>query len=377
MGRGILTVLFLFAMMGRGSAACVGDCNTDAEVTVDELILGVNIALGTSSVDQCHSFDADGDGEVAINELIAGVNSALVGCSISVEGDYSGEITFGTRHGSLTLSVDARGKAGGALLVESTGVTARASQVVTFPAGSFAVTLIGTANAADGTFEVSGTFTDGDGQSTEISISGTLPVSAAAVPITARIGTETFSGTLSTGTPTPGPTPAGPTPTPVASCADGSFSVTFSDVSSDSNVNPAPLGLGKGIALDSAVGGGHLWVISGKPCREGNGEPVRSFSINVSDAATGIVPGTYAIKLQNPPFIRVNYAETKFIPGSSQNYAHQWLSTDGTLVVTDAGGGALNFHASGVTMGKGPTFPGALGTFTLDISGTVSKVTHN
>jgi hypothetical protein len=61
--------------------ACAGDCNQDSSVTVDELIKGVNIALGTTSVDACPSFDTNGDGVVTINELIAAVNRALNGCA--------------------------------------------------------------------------------------------------------------------------------------------------------------------------------------------------------------------------------------------------------------------------------------------------------
>ena len=49
-------------------------------MTVDELIKGVNIALGSSSLDTCPFFDADGDGAVTINEVIAAVNRALDGC---------------------------------------------------------------------------------------------------------------------------------------------------------------------------------------------------------------------------------------------------------------------------------------------------------
>jgi hypothetical protein len=52
----------------------VGDCNQDGSVTVDELIKGVKIALGTTSIDACSSFDTNGDGAVTINELIAAVN---------------------------------------------------------------------------------------------------------------------------------------------------------------------------------------------------------------------------------------------------------------------------------------------------------------
>lgn len=57
---------------------CDGDCNGDGSVTVNELIVCVNMALGTS--DACHACDANGDGAVTINEIIAAVNNALNGC---------------------------------------------------------------------------------------------------------------------------------------------------------------------------------------------------------------------------------------------------------------------------------------------------------
>lgn len=60
--------------------SCAGDCDGDGAVTINELITGVNIALGTTSVAQCTAFDTDGDGLVAINELIAAVARALDGC---------------------------------------------------------------------------------------------------------------------------------------------------------------------------------------------------------------------------------------------------------------------------------------------------------
>lgn len=62
------------------SPSCTGDCNGDGEVTINELIGGVNIALGSAPLSQCPAFDANGDGNVAINELIAAVGAALEGC---------------------------------------------------------------------------------------------------------------------------------------------------------------------------------------------------------------------------------------------------------------------------------------------------------
>jgi hypothetical protein len=59
---------------------CTGDCNGDGEVTIDELLTGVNIALGGLSIDSCPAFDSSGDGEVTIDELLAAVLNALNGC---------------------------------------------------------------------------------------------------------------------------------------------------------------------------------------------------------------------------------------------------------------------------------------------------------
>ena len=67
--------------MALSAGGCVGDCNGGGEVTVDEIIKGVNIALGNAALDTCPQFDADGSGDVTINELIVAVNNALKGCA--------------------------------------------------------------------------------------------------------------------------------------------------------------------------------------------------------------------------------------------------------------------------------------------------------
>jgi len=59
---------------------CAGDCTGDGTVTIDELIIAVNIALGSSPVSACMNADTDHDGSVTINEIIAAVNTALNGC---------------------------------------------------------------------------------------------------------------------------------------------------------------------------------------------------------------------------------------------------------------------------------------------------------
>jgi cytochrome c peroxidase len=62
------------------TAYCTGDCNLDREVTIDELVGSVNVALGAAPLAACVAADVDGDGAVAINELVAAVNRTLNGC---------------------------------------------------------------------------------------------------------------------------------------------------------------------------------------------------------------------------------------------------------------------------------------------------------
>jgi hypothetical protein len=65
-----------------GPPVCVGDCNDDGDVTVDEILTMVNIALGNALVDDCPAADANGDGQVTVDEILTAVNYALNGCPI-------------------------------------------------------------------------------------------------------------------------------------------------------------------------------------------------------------------------------------------------------------------------------------------------------
>jgi len=65
---------------------CIGDCNRDGTVTVDELITGVNMALGRISPRSCDAFcvpgctGGPGLGLVTVDCVIRGVNNAIDGC---------------------------------------------------------------------------------------------------------------------------------------------------------------------------------------------------------------------------------------------------------------------------------------------------------
>jgi hypothetical protein len=67
-------------IVAEGGCLCVGDCNGDGEVTIEELLLMVNIALGAQNVSACACGDPDNSGEIDISEILQGVNNALTGC---------------------------------------------------------------------------------------------------------------------------------------------------------------------------------------------------------------------------------------------------------------------------------------------------------
>lgn len=65
---------------------CLGDCTFGNQATVDELLAGVNLALGVPGTEDCAvAWDVDRDGEVRITDLIQGVNNALDGCGTARE----------------------------------------------------------------------------------------------------------------------------------------------------------------------------------------------------------------------------------------------------------------------------------------------------
>ncbi len=77
----LLAMLVAMVLAGETVAAqCVGDCDGSGRVTVGELIVGVNIALGERPLADCPSFDRNGNLRVDINELLAAVGAALAAC---------------------------------------------------------------------------------------------------------------------------------------------------------------------------------------------------------------------------------------------------------------------------------------------------------
>jgi CSLREA domain-containing protein len=62
------------------ATSCVGDCGYDGNVTVNELVLMVNIAIGNALVTACEPGDKNGDANITVDELVTAVNNSLNGC---------------------------------------------------------------------------------------------------------------------------------------------------------------------------------------------------------------------------------------------------------------------------------------------------------
>ena len=75
-----LTVAPWMPVAADPASGCVGDCNEDGVLTIDELILCADIALRARSVEACPLADANEDGRVAIDEVVQAVDNTLNGC---------------------------------------------------------------------------------------------------------------------------------------------------------------------------------------------------------------------------------------------------------------------------------------------------------
>lgn len=87
MPRTIVAVIFLVlpvplvSTLGVGQkSSCVGDCDGDDNVSIDELVQSLSIALEVSPLSNCESIDANGDGSVTVHELVEAVHQSMTHC---------------------------------------------------------------------------------------------------------------------------------------------------------------------------------------------------------------------------------------------------------------------------------------------------------
>jgi len=79
------TIFTLSGTIGFGDESvmpsnCVGDCNGNHQVTVDEILSMVDMALGIVDISTCAAGDPHGDHKITVDEILAAVNNALYAC---------------------------------------------------------------------------------------------------------------------------------------------------------------------------------------------------------------------------------------------------------------------------------------------------------
>lgn len=79
----LATVLVGVFVVPRTVVACPGDCDGSGEVTVDELVTMISIALGTFLVETCAPGDLDADGNITVDEIVRALDAILNGCPAS------------------------------------------------------------------------------------------------------------------------------------------------------------------------------------------------------------------------------------------------------------------------------------------------------
>jgi len=102
----LLAAWSFVAAPAAAQTVCAGDCTADREVTVDELVRGVNIALGNLPPGACPAFDRDRNDEVTVDELVVAVNRALGGCPGCASYSRLRNLYFGDLHVHTTYSFD-------------------------------------------------------------------------------------------------------------------------------------------------------------------------------------------------------------------------------------------------------------------------------
>lgn len=66
----------------HGQITCAGDCDGSNDVTIDEIITLVNIALESATLASCTAGDRNSDGSIGVDEIITAVNVSLNACPV-------------------------------------------------------------------------------------------------------------------------------------------------------------------------------------------------------------------------------------------------------------------------------------------------------
>jgi hypothetical protein len=81
LGAAVVALLLPGAGMAQSDGDCACDCDGNGVVSVGEVIMGVNIALGKAAMGACMPADHQPDGQVMVDELVDGVDALIRGCN--------------------------------------------------------------------------------------------------------------------------------------------------------------------------------------------------------------------------------------------------------------------------------------------------------
>jgi hypothetical protein len=59
---------------------CAGDCDRDGQVTVDELVAAINVALGLDDLSVCTAAHTDAGEGISVDELVSAAENSIHGC---------------------------------------------------------------------------------------------------------------------------------------------------------------------------------------------------------------------------------------------------------------------------------------------------------
>ena len=156
-------------------------------------------------------------------------------------GTFSGAVEFDDGEtGTLAMTTQANGQATGTLTIDDGGTaTAPFRSAITIPIVT--IPLVGTLNVGNGSFSLTGQYTDGGGHSVPVQVTGIVPGPGQGGSFNVTIAGVTYSSSLSPGSPavaTATPVPANPTATPTRTHTPVSGTATATQVGGNPTTTP-------------------------------------------------------------------------------------------------------------------------------------------
>lgn len=402
----VASTLLLGGSPARGT--CAGDCGGDGEVTVDDIIVGVNIALGLNEAAACTAMDSDADGEVTVDELVSAVNAAVGGCPSAATPTPQPHTETPAATASATPTPTPIETVATPPACDSDGTAAltATSAVPASGSGPLAATCVTAENAGGTRTELTRVTVRGNvnGQEMRLQVyfvtaTGAIDtVSYAWVPfagmpdlyenlafcnapgctgVAVSLGTKTIaftdtalagdsSSAVLNGTITLDSLPE-PEATPTPPCPGGSATLAFSDVEGTNSSRPLPATLPLGAAMNFSRPADPPTFAYLSAQYDGCPMAFPSLSLSFQFSGAPLQTGaTYQVGNIQGNLNQIEFREQGFSNSKS------WEAQSGSVVVDAVDSSGVTFRIVDARMR--PKDAGTRGTFTLNVSGTLAPV---